>query len=115
MAQSSAIDTSYFSDATNTLKGMLTPFAGQAVAAANGSALGSKSADNYQSRVTAAQTNGGGPEADPINAPWSFDDFALGRSRLTHDRRGSGRRPFPLLKIALLALGAWLLWKWLKK
>lgn len=44
---------------------------------------GATSSAAYNSRVLASQINGAGPVANPINAPYSFADFATGKKSLT--------------------------------
>lgn len=71
---------------------------GQKLAAyGNGGTDGQSSAAAYNSRVLASQTNGAGPEANPIRAPFSFGDFVTGNKSLTTagspvSVAGSGRR-----------------------
>lgn len=57
---------------------------GQRLAAYGNGSEGATSAPAYNSRVLASQTNGAGPEAVPINAPWSFGDFITGVKSLTN-------------------------------
>lgn len=115
MASSPTIDTGFFANATKTLDAMLTPFGATALQYSNGSQLGDKAKDAYVSQVTAAQTNGAGPAGDPINAPWSFDEFALGRrGRAVSAARPRARR-FPWLMLALVIIVAWLAWRAFKR
>jgi hypothetical protein len=71
-------NTGVFQGALANLTPMLTPYGQQAVMYANGSANGNQAKQAFNSRVTVSQTNGGGPNVAPVNAPWSFQGFALG-------------------------------------
>jgi hypothetical protein len=97
MAQNSVNDLGFYAQATRTLGAMVTPYGQQALAYANGSSLGSGAKQAYLGQVAAAQINGSGPAANPINAPWTFTDFALGTRTLRPSngkavRRGLGGR-----------------------
>lgn len=45
------------------------------------------SSSYYNSRVRQTKQNGAGPTADPINAPWSFTDYAFGTKSLATAKR----------------------------
>jgi hypothetical protein len=96
MATSGVNNLGFYAQATKTLGAMVTPYGQQAMAYANGTQLGSGSKQAYLGQVAAAQTNGSGPNADPINAPWNFTDFALGTRSVQRStkttRRGLGGR-----------------------
>jgi len=93
---------------------MLTEFSQLAVGAANKPGDDAEGKEAYLSRVSASQTNGAGPAADPIRAPWSFDDFALGTRRLRQDSptKAAG---FPVVKVVLILGGIYLIWKFVLK
>ncbi len=57
--------------------------AGTALSSYSNGADGATSASAYNSNVLASQTNGSGPIIPPINAPYSFADFATGKKSLT--------------------------------
>jgi hypothetical protein len=82
MAQTANINLGFYAQATRTLGAMVTPYGQQALAYANGGQLGAGAKAAYLGRVASSQINGAGPNADPINAPWSFTDFALGTKTL---------------------------------
>lgn len=44
---------------------------------------GNDAASSYNSRVLSTQINGAGPDVPPLNAPFSFSDFATGKKFLT--------------------------------
>lgn len=68
-------NTNFFSNAGQNLSAGLTPFA-QNFSYGNNTKASSTSQRN--SWVTAATTNGAGPNADNSSSPWSFTQFALG-------------------------------------
>lgn len=78
MATASQADTNYFSQVKKTIGAALTPFHAQALAYVNSNGTLNQVKAAYAGWVGAAQTNGAGPNSDPVAAPWSFDSFALG-------------------------------------
>lgn len=74
-------DKSFFASAMNNRTQLLTPGAPGLVNYGNG-VDGQTSAGAYNSRVLSSQMNGAGAVVSPINAPWSFADFATGNRSL---------------------------------
>jgi hypothetical protein len=71
-------DTNYFDQVRKTISATLTPFHEMARGFINGGGTLTNAKIQYAGWVGAAQTNGSGPNADPVNSPWSFDSFVLG-------------------------------------
>jgi hypothetical protein len=78
-----ATDSNYFAQVKKTIAATLTPFHRAAQSFVNSGGTGTAARIQYAGWVGAAQTNGAGPVADPVNAPWSFDSFALGIPNFT--------------------------------
>lgn len=98
---------------------MLTPFGRQAVQYANGSQAGSQAVTAYQSRVAVSQTNGGGPNVAPVNAPWSFQGFALGLKDISPSVAGAVSGKTSVLKMIVYGLGIVvilaIIWRFIRK
>lgn len=94
----------YYRDATGNFGANLTPY-GRMM---GGSTPGAENA--YRSRVRSTLANGAGPNRDPIAAPWSFSDFAFGRSsaEIQTEQKAKGRG---LVFWIVFVLILWFVWK----